>query len=103
MIQITRSGCQHWGYLNISEKQTWGQNGDMSYLTSDLQQGGMLKLVVRDKHMSFFINGRKSFDKTYSFPLEQIDSVRIDFVGAGSVNSFRSKDIKTGTLFAGNF
>lgn len=103
VIQITRSGCQHWGYRNISEKQTWGQSGDMSYLTSDLQQGGTLKLVVRDKHMSFFINGRKSFDETYSFPLEQIYSVRIDFIGAGSVNSFRLKDVKTGTLFAGNF
>jgi hypothetical protein len=103
VIQITRSGCQHWGYRNISEKQTWGQNGDMSYLTSDLQQGGTLKLVVKDKHMSFLINGRKSFDETYSFPLEQIYSVRIDFVGAGSVNSFRLKDVKTGTLFAGNF
>lgn len=103
VISVTRSGCEHFGYRNAAEKQTWGQTGDMSYLNSELSKGGELKLVVRNKKMSFFINDRKSFDETYTFPLEQIYSVRIDFVGPGTVNSFHLKDLGTGKLFNGNF
>lgn len=103
IVKVIKPGCEHWIYRNISEKQNWGMEENMSYLARDLRKGGLLKLVVQNKKMTFFINGEKSFEESYSFPLGQIYSVRVEFYGTGSVNSFHLKDAVTGKLFEGNF
>ncbi|GAB3018610.1 hypothetical protein [Spirosoma pulveris] len=102
-FEVMKSGCAHWMQLQNSDVQKNGHREDLTFMAADLRAGGTLMLKVIDRQAAIFINDRKVYETRYTKPLNTIYGVKIRFSGIGTVHSFVLKDLKTGTLFDGNF
>lgn len=98
-IGITSPNCTAWANAEFSEQVRAGLWTDLRSLGKDLSNGGSVKLYVKNKKVSFYVNNKLIYTTKYSKKLGKISGVKILFSGIGEVYAFSLRDLNSGENF----
>lgn len=103
LLKVMKAGCASFNGLQFSENMINGASEDLRVVSTDLSNGGSLKLQVKSRQGKFWINSKQVYQASYNIPLGKIYGIEILFSGIGEVHDFRLKDLKTGITFNEGF
>lgn len=96
IFRVMKPGCASFNGWEFSENILNGESEDLSSLSRDLSKGGNIRLRVKDKNGTLWINGRQVFQSNYKTPIGNIYGIEILFSGIGKINSVILKDLMSG-------
>ncbi len=96
IFRVMKPGCASFNGWEFSENILNGESEDLSSLSRDLSNGGNIRLQVKNKKGTLWINGSQVFQSNYKTPIGDIYGVEILFSGIGKINSVKIKDLATG-------
>ena len=98
-IGITSPDCTAWADAEFSDQVRTGLWTDLRTLGKDLSSGGSVKLHVKNKKVSFYVNNKLIYATKYNKKLGKISGVKILFSGIGEVYAFSLRDLNSGETF----
>jgi len=85
-------GCSSENNLMLNDIYRNGKAHDLSAFATDLKESTNIRVSVKNKTASIFINGREIYSETYKQSMGSIVGLRFKFLGMGEVESFSLKD-----------
>ncbi len=98
-IKFTKPDCNMWARYQFAEMVKDGRNDDLKFLGHDFSGGGRLKVHVKNKVVSLFIDNKQVYKTQHKNSIGRIMGVTITFAGIGSFEQFRLSDLITGERF----
>ncbi|WP_394972375.1 hypothetical protein [uncultured Croceitalea sp.] len=94
IISFAIKGCTSELGLMMNDVYVNGKEHDLSTLGIDLSQAKEIKVFVKDKKLSVFLEDRELFTGSYTEDMGRIAGVRYRFLGAGEIHSSKLYDLK---------
>lgn len=98
-VLMVKPSCSAFSEYNFSELHVNGTSKNLSNMSYDFSSGGNVKLLVKNKKVSLFINGKNLLNTTYTKSIGKVLGVKILFNGIGTAASPELSDLNTGESY----
>jgi len=98
-FKLASPGCSY-RVINVLSEQTFrGSRDDLSKFVLDLEKWNNVKLINRNKQVSFYVNNKLLFNGTYEISLGSIQGLFLEFEGNGFVKNCDLKSLDGEILY----
>lgn len=98
-VLMVKPSCSAFSEYNFSELHVNGTSKNLINMSYDFSAGGDVKLLVKNKRVSLFINDKNLLNTTYDKSIGKVLGVKILFNGLGTAASPELSDLNTGELY----
>ncbi|MDQ1141801.1 hypothetical protein [Pedobacter agri] len=98
-VLMVKPSCSAFSEYNFSELHVNGTSKNLSNMSYDFSAGGNVKLLVKNKKVSLFINDKNLLNTTYNKSIGKVLGVKILFNGIGTAASPELSDLNTGESY----
>lgn len=98
-VLMVKPSCSAFSEYHFSEVNVKGTSKNLSKMSYDFAAGGNLKLLVNNKKVSLFINGKNMLNSVYKQSIGKVLGIKILFNGLGIAKEPKLSDLKTGETF----
>lgn len=99
---LNEDGYAYFKFIS-GDKSFTGDRHDFSFIKYDPNEWHTLRITVKDKHTTFFLDGSTLLETTYEEPLGMVDELTLRFKGCGAVDYVRLYDASMRPVFEENF
>lgn len=99
---LNEDGYAYFKFIS-GDKSFTGDRHDFSFIKYDPNEWHTLRITVKDKHTTFFLDGSTLLETTYEEPLGMVDELTLRFKGCGAVDYVRLYDAAMRPVFEENF
>ncbi|WP_316809169.1 hypothetical protein [Pedobacter agri] len=99
LITLFRKSCVALSRYSFSEAKATGTDQVLDKLAFDPENGGDVKLEVRNKRVWLTLNGKRIFITSYQKSIGKILGIKIVYSGIGKAVNPKIVDLTTGKLF----
>jgi len=99
VINLFRKDCSVFCDYKFSEMRVFGSEDNLSALAFDPVNGGEVKIQVRNRKASIFINGKNVLNTNYKTSIGKVMGIKVVFNGIGRAVSPKLVDLSTGRIF----
>lgn len=99
---LNEDGYAYFKFIS-GDKSFTGDRHDFSFIKYDPNEWHTLRITVKDKHTTFFLDGSTLLETTYEEPLGMVDELTLRFKGCGAVDYVRLYDASMLPVFEENF
>ncbi|MDO1445308.1 hypothetical protein Q0590_03550 [Rhodocytophaga aerolata] len=103
LVPLAIPGCVGNINLTLGDLYLEGRINDLSAFGCDLSQWQKLRLEVKNRQVSIFLNGKQIYRTVYSNDAGKVVGIRYKFMGAGAVNYVRLWDKHKKLVFEDEF
>ncbi|HSC55280.1 MAG TPA: hypothetical protein VLC98_16730 [Phnomibacter sp.] len=91
-FKLVSPGCSSSVLNVVGENRYEGSTSDLSGFSINLEQWNRVKMVNRNKHITFWVNDKKLFEGAYTQSLGDIKGLFLEFGGTGFVKTLQLGD-----------
>lgn len=98
-VLMVKPSCAAFSEYHFSEVKAMGSSKNLNKMTYDFAKGGNVRLLVKNKKVSLFINNKLMLNSAYNQSIGKILGIKILFNGVGIAKSPQLFDLKTGVSY----
>jgi len=98
-FKLVKQGCSSFVINVLSEKTFNGKENNLSRFVTNLEKWNTVKILNKNKKVSFYLNGVQVFNKAYQNSIGKIKGVFVEFEGNGFVKKCELKSTDGKLLF----
>ncbi len=103
VIQLSDPGCIGSLFQKFGQKYVAGKNNDLSAFGTDLNNWNDIKLIIDNKLVTVFLNGKEIFKTAFENSNGEIKGVYYRFAGSGAIDYARLYDNNDKLVYAEEF
>jgi hypothetical protein len=102
-IRFVEKGCSEFARVIVGEKSYFGGLVDLAPLSVDLSRWRHIRLEVKNKQVSFWLDDRPVFRAAYESSIGTLKGICLKFKGGGAVDFVRLKNMAGEVVYESEF
>lgn len=98
IFPFSKIGCSSENNLMLNDMYLSGKEHDLSFFSADLSDLTHIKLEVRNRNATVYINDTQVYEGAYLETMGRVVGLRFKFLGMGEVTSFSLNDLRGETV-----